>query len=113
MSVLAGSNRSAKPMPPHIVKVDKDLEALVQRFLARKRDDLQRAREALAGGEFDTIRRIGHDLKGAGEAFGFPELSNFGAALQSAAVAHNEGVLIEQLEAMEQFMARLRITLDK
>jgi HPt (histidine-containing phosphotransfer) domain-containing protein len=90
--------------------VEKDLEVLVQRFLARKRDDLDRARAALATGDFETIRRIGHDLKGAGEGFGFPELSAFGAALERAAVVKNERALTDQLAAVEQFLSRLRIT---
>src|SRR5947208_1602597 len=79
MSTLTGTTSS--PSTPHgalpalTVMVEKDLEVLVHRFLARKRDDLERARAALATGDFETIRRIGHDLKGAGEGFGFPDIS--------------------------------------
>ena len=82
----------------------------MQRFLARKREDLERVRAALATRDYETIRRIGHDLKGAGEGFGFPELSAFGAALERAADPHNERALGEQLAAVEQFLSRLRVT---
>jgi histidine phosphotransfer protein HptB len=111
--VKSDAAASASALPALTVKVEKDLEDLVQRFLARKRDDLKRARAALAARQFDVIRHIGHNLKGAGEAFGFPELSAFGAALESAAVAHNERALGEQLALVEQFLSRLRITLEK
>ncbi len=97
-------------LPALTVSIEKDLEALVQRFLARKREDLDAARIALAAGDYETIRRIGHDLKGAGEGFGFPELSAFGAALESAAIVRNERALGEQLAAVEQFLSRLRLT---
>ena len=97
-------------LPALTVSIEKDLEVLVQRFLARKREDLDSARIALAAGDYETIRRIGHDLKGAGEGFGFPELSAFGAALESAAIARNERALGEQLTAVEQFLSRLRVT---
>jgi HPt (histidine-containing phosphotransfer) domain-containing protein len=97
-------------LPALTVSIEKDLEALVQRFLARKREDLDSARIALAAGDYETIRRIGHDLKGAGEGFGFPELSAFGAALERAAIARNERALGEQLAAVEQFLSRLRVT---
>ena len=97
-------------LPVLTVRVEKDLETLVNRFLARKREDLDRVRAALATRDFETIRRIGHDLKGAGEGFGFPELSAFGAALERAAIARNERALKEQLAAVEQFLSRLRVT---
>lgn len=97
-------------LPALTVSIEKDLEALVQRFLARKREDLDSARIALAAGDYETIRRIGHDLKGAGEGFGFPELSAFGAALERAAIVRNERALGEQLAAVEQFLSRLRVT---
>jgi HPt (histidine-containing phosphotransfer) domain-containing protein len=114
MSTLTGTAHNpstlAGALPALTVMVEKDLEVLVHRFLARKRDDLDRARAALAAGDFETIRRIGHDLKGAGEGFGFPELSAFGAALERAAVLHNERALGDELVAVDQFLSRLRIT---
>ena len=100
----------ANVLPVLTVRVEKDLETLVNRFLARNREDLDRVRAALATRDFETIRRIGHDLKGAGEGFGFPELSAFGAALERAAIARNERALKEQLAAVEQFLSRLRVT---
>jgi len=100
----------ANVLPVLTVRVEKYLETLVNRFLARNREDLDRVRAALATRDFETIRRIGHDLKGAGEGFGFPELSAFGAALERAAIARNERALKEQLAAVEQFLSRLRVT---
>ena len=114
MSGLIGANPDqdggASALPALTVSIEKDLEVLVQRFLGRKREDLDSARIALAAGDYETIRRIGHDLKGAGEGFGFPELSAFGAALEGAAIARNERALGEQLMAVEQFLSRLRVT---
>ena len=51
MSTLTGTAHNSAPLagalPALTVKVEKDLEVLVERFLARKRDDLERARAAL------------------------------------------------------------------
>ena len=107
-----GPDQAERPIafPVLTVSIEKDLETLVNRFLARKREDLDRVRMALAARDYETIRRIGHDLKGAGEGFGFPELSAFGAALERAATARNETALKEQLAAVEQFLLRLRVT---
>jgi len=97
-------------LPALTVHVDKHMEALVQRFLSRKRGDLDRLRSALAIDDFETIQRIGHDLKGSGETFGFPELSAFGAALERAALSSNDRALGEQVTAVEQFLLRLRVS---
>lgn len=117
MSTFLGAGRDesgrASALPVLTVRVEKDLEALVHKFLARKREDLDRVRSALAASDYETIRRIGHDLKGAGEGFGFPELSAYGAALERAAIARNKRALREQLAAVEQFLSRLRVTYDK
>jgi len=112
VSRAAGAEQATREsaLPAVTVSVEKDLEVLVKRFLARKREDLGSMRIALAAGDYETIRRIGHDLKGAGEGFGFPELSAFGAALETSAIARNERALGEQLTAVEQFLSRLRVT---
>jgi HPt (histidine-containing phosphotransfer) domain-containing protein len=110
ISVSADQATHESALPGLTVSIEKDLEVLVQRFLVRKREDLGSARIALAAGDYETIRRIGHDLKGAGEGFGFPELSAFGAALEGSAIARNERALGEQLTAVEQFLSRLRVT---
>jgi len=111
MVELGPEDSGCRSAPPVLtVQVEKDMEALVQRFLARKRGDLDRLRGALATDDFETMRRIGHDLKGSGEAFGFPELSGFGAEIERAATSSNGHALREQLTAVEQFLSHLRVT---
>ena len=76
-------------LQPRVVWLEKDLEQLVKRFLHRKESEMERLRAALSSADFDTIRGIGHDLKGAGEGFGFPELSILGAKFELAAKARD------------------------
>jgi len=114
MSMLAASapedSSFGTALPVLTVHVEKDMEALVLRFLSRKRGDIVRLRGALASDDFETIRRIGHDFKGSGEAFGFPELSAFGAGLECAAQSSNVRALRDQVTAVEQFLLRLRVS---
>ena len=92
-----------------VVRLDKDLEPIVTRFLGRKRREPPLLREALRSRDYETIRRLGHDLKGAGEGFGFPELSVIGAQLEGCARTRDADTITQQIEAMEAFLAAVEV----
>jgi len=64
--------------------VDPDLVDLLPGYLRRRRRDERALREALHAGDFETVRRIGHNLKGSGGAYGLPEVSAIGRELEGA-----------------------------
>jgi HPt (histidine-containing phosphotransfer) domain-containing protein len=64
--------------PRHSVRVASELRELLPRFLANRRLDLEQLREALARGDFEEARRIGHSLRGAGGGYGFDEITRRG-----------------------------------
>jgi HPt (histidine-containing phosphotransfer) domain-containing protein len=99
-------------MQPRVVWLEKDLEQLVKRFLHRKESEMQRLRNALSDGDFETIRAMGHDLKGAGEGFGFPELSILGAKFELAAKARDTELLQVHINTMERYLKRLQVHFD-
>jgi HPt (histidine-containing phosphotransfer) domain-containing protein len=109
---MGPSEGSHDSLQPRVVWLEKDLEQLVTRFLRRKEDELSRLREALSGADFDTIRRLGHDLKGAGEGFGFPELSILGAKFELAAKAADAELTAVHIATMERYLKRLQVHFD-
>jgi HPt (histidine-containing phosphotransfer) domain-containing protein len=112
MTMGPGHEVGRDSMQPRVVWLEKDLEQLVKRFLHRKESEMQRLRDALSASDFDTIRAIGHDLKGAGEGFGFPELSILGAKFELAAKAHDVELLRVHLATMERYLKRLQVHFD-
>jgi HPt (histidine-containing phosphotransfer) domain-containing protein len=96
-------------LQPGVVRVEKELEQLVKRFLERQEGSLQRMQKALGSGDLVTIRRLGHDLKGAGEVFGFPELSILGARFEQAAQAGDVGMLATHIASMKRYLKRLQL----
>jgi HPt (histidine-containing phosphotransfer) domain-containing protein len=88
----------------HVVCLDKDLEPIVTRFLGRKRAEIPRLRVALQERDFEEIRRLGHDLKGAGEGFGFPDLTAVGAQLERSARSRDGGAINEQIDKMDRYL---------
>jgi HPt (histidine-containing phosphotransfer) domain-containing protein len=103
---LAESRNSG---PRHVVCLDKDIEPIVTRFLGRKRAEIPRLRAALQGQDFEEIRRLGHDLKGAGEGFGFPDLTVVGEQLERSARSRDRKTITEQIDAMDRYLASVEV----
>jgi hypothetical protein len=58
-------------------------------FLANRKVDLARMKDALSAFDFATIQHIGHNCKGIGTGYGFPEISSIGASIEVAAKAQD------------------------
>ena len=78
----------------HSVQVADELRDLIPRFLANRRSEVERLRDAIARGDLEAARRIGHGLKGVGGGYGFDEISRIGAAL---ARGHDLATLAREL----------------
>ncbi len=76
------------------------IQARVPKYLAGRVADLQKILTALAAQDFDEIKFIGHNMKGSGSSFGFPEITAAGQALENAAGQRdNSGVRLAYEEA--------------
>jgi signal transduction histidine kinase/CheY-like chemotaxis protein len=80
---------------------DAPLSALAPRYLKNMERELKTLRLARTAEDFNTIQRIGHNLRGTGESFGFPLITELGTTMEQAAkdrmMKEIEGA-IEQLE---------------
>jgi len=66
----------------------------------------QRLTEALSSRDFEAIKQLGHQMKGSGATYGFPEISEFGAQLEAAG-EDRQSLVIESLIA--EFKQRVTI----
>lgn len=71
-------------MPRFQVQVDPDLEAIMDRYMSIRFRELAELEQAIADHDSDTIRMLGHRLKGTGASYGFPRLTELGAAIEIA-----------------------------
>lgn len=67
-------------------------EMLIRYFERRKRD-LAECIEHLKNGDFRFLEKVGHQMKGNGVTFGFPELSTIGGELEVAAQTGDHQVI--------------------
>ena len=71
----------ADPAP----QLDPAVAALAPRYLKNMRKEVGALQAAVGVEDFATIQRIGHNLHGTGGSFGFPRITELGAAMEQAA----------------------------
>ncbi len=91
------------------VSIDYSLEAIIPGFLANRQRDLVTLESCLKQGDFQTIRLLGHRMKGDGGGYGFDQISTIGDQLERAAMAHNLPALHEHLNGLKDFLSRVEI----
>jgi len=92
-----------------IVTVDREIAALVPRFLANRAADLVKIRAALAGSDFATIRIAAHGMKGAGGGYGFPEISRLGAEMEEGARQADAAAIDALVAKLEEYLGRVEV----
>ena len=92
-----------------IVNVDREIAALVPRFLANRTADLSRIRAALAGADFAAIRIAAHGMKGAGGGYGFPEISRLGAEMEERARQGDAAAIGALVAKLEEYLGRIEV----
>jgi CheY-like chemotaxis protein len=87
-------------------RADPELAALARAYLAKRAKEPGVIAAAVERGDFEAIHKIGHNLLGSGEMFGFAELSRIGAALQRAADARDAAGIDRLRRRMAHYLAR-------
>lgn len=108
---VASFRINTMPTVRHSVRVSGELRELIPGFLANRRLDVAQMRDALARGDFDAVRRIGHALRGAGGGYGFPEITRLGAEIESRAKARDPG-LAGPVRELANYLDGVEVTFD-
>jgi HPt (histidine-containing phosphotransfer) domain-containing protein len=87
---------------------DPDLAELVELFVRELPTRLADLRAAIASGDFTTVRRLAHQLKGAGGSHGFPQLGPPAWKVEQAATQVDAGGATAALEELIAVCGRTR-----
>lgn len=91
------------------VKPVKALIPIVPRYLARRADDVDDIRRALADGDLGPVRYIGHKMAGSGGGYGFDRLSEIGERIEAAAEAEDAGACAELADELAAYLDRIEV----
>ncbi|MCC6437748.1 MAG: response regulator [Acidimicrobiales bacterium] len=106
---------AATPPPPPLALVplastysgDPDMEPLIRDFVDELPVRLEEMEQALDRGDRDRIRRVAHQLRGAGGAYGFASVTDCGKTLEEAAGRADD--LGPPLEALAALVRRITL----
>jgi DNA-binding response OmpR family regulator len=94
---------------PIVVRVSLAFIDLVPAFLDNTRRETAAVRAALEQGDWETVRLLGHRLRGSSGVYGFHRVSEIAAAVQDAAVARNAAAARARVADLEDYLRRLRV----
>ncbi|MBT3199294.1 MAG: hypothetical protein HN350_05210, partial [Phycisphaerales bacterium] len=80
---------------------DPDLADIIDEFVASLPDAFSKMREAMANNHHEGLRRLAHQLKGAGGGYGYPQLTDAARVLEDAAKAEDIEAAILTMNQLE------------
>ena len=92
----------------HVV-IDAELEDLIPVYLQSKQQDIQSIQDALACGDYDKIRLLGHSMKGSGGGYGFQRITELGADIEQAAKGKNAANILGHIRELTDYLDRIEI----
>lgn len=92
-----------------IVHADPDLADLLPGYLAKRRTELEQLRAAVQARDYDTVRSIGHKLKGNAPAYGFAGMGAIGAELEQAAKVQAADRIEAGAAALADYLERVEV----
>ncbi len=96
-----------------VVHVDSALEDLIPGFLENRQKDVHSMEKALQENDFETLRVVGHNVKGVGGGYGFPDMSEMGAAIEEGATENNVEKISKNVKKISHYLSNLEIIYDE
>ena len=91
------------------IEMPPDTEEIVPGYLANRRKEIPEMRDCLAGFDFARLATLGHNLKGTGVGYGFPDLARLGAELELSAIQRDWGSLQAQVTEVDNYLDRVQL----
>ncbi len=96
-----------------VVHIDIDLEDLIPGFLANRQKDLLKLEAAIQERDFETLKSIGHNLKGVGGGYGFPDITTAGAEIEESSKVNDLDKARENIEKLSHYLANLEVIYEE
>jgi HPt (histidine-containing phosphotransfer) domain-containing protein len=94
------------------ITVAKDLEDLIPTFMKNRSKEVETLRAALAAGDFEQMRQLGHRMKGVGNSYGFEKVSALGRQIEDGAKAGDRAGLEARIAEYTDYLARVQVVYE-
>ena len=89
--------------------IEPELAPLLPRFLANCKSEADQINAALTAGDWETVSRLGHAIKGAGGWYGFSGMARIGHRLQQAGTEMDAQAVATHLAALRDYLEGVRV----
>ena len=105
-ALLSALAQYTGPQQPERITVTapEGLEELSRDYLARRKEAMSSLHGLLDREDYDSVRRMAHDVKGTGASYGFAPLTNVARSLEQAAMAHDLERMQCALNSMDAYL---------
>ena len=105
------------PEPRHyteevVVRVNAVIADLVPGYLDARRSELVDIWDRISNNDLETLKLIGHRLKGSGEGYGFREITLLGAQIEDAACAGDMHIVRAAAARLEEYISVVSFVTD-
>jgi response regulator RpfG family c-di-GMP phosphodiesterase len=91
------------------VRANPKIADLMPVFLRNCRQNVVAMLDALDGGDFETVAILGHGMRGAGGSYGFPTITDIGAALEQVAESADNNAARKWVGELSGYLDRVEI----
>lgn len=92
-----------------VVRVDSEIADIVPAFLENRNKDVKTILGALVNEDYETIRILGHSMKGSGSGYGFDAISSLGRSLEQEAMNMDAGRIRRLAEEISAYLGRVEV----
>ncbi len=103
--------RPEPSLAPVLLDIDPLLADLVPGYIREKRRQMADLRRLVTEGDMDRLKRIAHDIKGTGAAYGVPDVTRLGRALETAGQQGDASLASSLVEELDTLLARVQVQL--
>lgn len=96
----------------HTVIVAKDLADLIPVFFRNRQKEIETLRSALAAGDFEQLRQLGHRMKGVGNSYGFATVSEIGKRVEDSARAADKAGIDACIVEYTDYLANVKVVYE-
>ncbi len=94
------------------VRIDPDIEEILPIFFGNLREYIKTIGESLKKDDYETIRILGHSIKGAGGGYGFGLITDMGADIEKAADSLDQEAVRANTSQLEDYLDRVDVVFE-
>jgi len=95
-----------------VAYVDTDLKQLIPGYLEERQNDIRKIEDAVKAQDYETVRMLGHTLKGSGGGYGFDPISEIGLELENAAQEENCEDIDKYINKLSDYIEHVEIVYE-